>query len=381
MLLSVLSLVWSMSLAIGAESVRPVLVTDQFVDPYTGDVVGFAPVDKQYYAWPDSDSAGRYRLGPYQVDSETRSAVKRPPEEILLEGTTVTRVDQRGEPVWSTALGVRLCTVRPPDRLVHNGRVFVAYDVGIVALDYETGREIWRSEGPSGHLHASGALLVAVDCTSRRKPEARWLVARNEADGREAFRYELRWNAEPDVIQDVGDLLLVRDAWTREGYKSALLNHRGKPVITLDKYVARACLMDGDLLLVTNTGLARLGSRGQARWENPVLRATEITGARIIPLPGGDILAYVFCEISDSGIEVARVRGTDGRLVWSTECKELGVSHSSYSQVCYHEIRGGDLIMVSQGAAAHFVEILDLATGVSQRRFLVSRERPAQVSD
>ena len=80
-----------------------------------------------------------------------------------------------------------------------------------------------------------------------------------------------------------------------------------------------------------------------------------------------DLIVLTYCGIADSGVRVIRVRGADGRVVFTTECDGLGVPHSKYSQRVTAEITQGRLIVLSHGAG-RFSETLDIASGKSIAR-------------
>jgi hypothetical protein len=54
------------------------------------------------------------------------------------------------------------------------------------------------------------------------------------------------------------------------------------------------------------------------------------------------------------------------------DAEPLGVSHSEYYHVAYVELRGPQLVVVSQGSYGDFVEVRNVATGGK----LARHERP-----
>jgi hypothetical protein len=86
-----------------------------------------------------------------------------------------------------------------------------------------------------------------------------------------------------------------------------------------------------------------------------------------VDLPGGDLLAFLYGEISDSGVRVMRLR-PDGTVVWQSFCAPLGVSHSIYRHDASVAVEGGQVKVVSRGSYGEFVEVLDAQSGRQIRR-------------
>lgn len=358
------------------DPVRPVLAGNRFVQPLTGEVLGSVPGASAYDdAVPLPGSPGRFRIGKLIVDAASRRVVDRVNEEISLEGDAVIRHDPAGEVIWSHALVEKPGGVRPPDRLAYENWVFVVAGNAVVALDRGTGAEKWRAEGEHDRLLASGPLLLATCCSSPPDPKhGRCLVARETQTGSEIFRARLPDESDPDAIREIGEMLVVTDAGfgkTHPAY-ARFFDRAGKLRFELPEHPAQFWAAGSDLVMVTPDRLARIDPQGKTMWETKELRSGD--GAGFAALPGGDFLTYVWEPISDEGVDVMRVNAANGQIAWKVHCAGLGVSHSKYWQRCYVEVRGDVLVIVSQAAGGHFVEVLDAGKGVSVKRTLVGVE-------
>jgi hypothetical protein len=82
-----------------------------------------------------------------------------------------------------------------------------------------------------------------------------------------------------------------------------------------------------------------------------------------VPLPGGDLVAFVHGRIYDSGVQLVRLDRGDGRRVWEAICSPLGVFHSQYRHTAAVAVAGGRLTVTSKGSYGAFVEVLDARDG------------------
>jgi len=83
----------------------------------------------------------------------------------------------------------------------------------------------------------------------------------------------------------------------------------------------------------------------------------------LLKLPGGDGLAYGYCGIADSGVDLLRFDPRGGQERWRTSCAELGVSHSKYRHEARARVSGHRLLVVSVGSSGKFAELIDPETG------------------
>jgi outer membrane protein assembly factor BamB len=257
--------------------------------------------------------------------------------------------------------------VRPPHLVADADRVYFTNDGGVTALDFRTGRTAWRSPGPDDRLLLSGDLLLATYCSSRndRADGGRWLVARWAATGTEAFRVALPTrDFDPLPIIEAAGLFVVQALDSPRGEGAALLIDRaGRVFHRFDRQVVAANPDGADRLVLTSRDVVRLGADGGVLWALPFADQMWLPGGGLVPLPGGDVAAYLYCRISDSGVLVARLDPAAGRKRWETKCRGLGVAHSKYKHDAIAVADGGRLVVTSRGSYGTFVEALDMETG------------------
>ena len=104
------------------------------------------------------------------------------------------------------------------------------------------------------------------------------------------------------------------------------------------------------------------------RWAIPFQEAEWLAGGGLLRLPGGDVLAFLYGGISDSGVQVLRLDPVAGKAVWQARCAPLGVFHSKYRHRATATIEGDQVEVTSRGSFGMFVETLDLKTGRQIRR-------------
>jgi hypothetical protein len=128
-----------------------------------------------------------------------------------------------------------------------------------------------------------------------------------------------------------------------------------------------------DVVLLTSRDVVRLGPGGKSRWAVPLEREW-IAGGGLVAVPGGDMVAFLYGRISDSGVDVVRLSPSDGKVAWRTHCKGLGVPHSKYNHQATVAVEGGRLRVTSRASAGTFVELLDLRSGRQLERKRLSRD-------
>ncbi len=326
------------------EDVRPVRVGSRLVDLTDGSIIGEA--------------------------SGTRR------EKIELDGQAVVRRAKDGTIIWSTALAGRVGGVRPPELVVAGETVIVAVDAGLVALDRESGAIAWRADGPNDRLHARGDLVFGLLCGGG-KPLERPLVARRVSDGKKVWETRLPDDVDPESMRDVGELLLVCENDFQDDSWSRFYELDGTLRFELAEVVCDARPTDdGGVIVLTEARLAAIGPDGKTRWESVGVAGEpglSFGGGKLIALPGGDVIAMAYMSMADSGVDLVRVRPTDGSLVWKARAEPLGVPHSKYWHRPRLEPRGEQLIVVSEASGGCFVEVRETASGALVRRFNLSR--------
>lgn len=286
--------------------------------------------------------------------------------------------DPQGRELWQVHLGSKLGSVRPPARLLRDGRVIFVRYPGMVALDATDGAELWRTHEPADRLLAKGDLVLSTHC-SYEDPKKRWLVARQTSDGEVVWREAIPKHQDPGPLQGVGDCVLVRSGIIEHGH-SQLVDSEGYTVLALPDECVYSGMPVGDagelILLTSRRALRFRRSDQEITWQTdlPDESFWPFMHSDSIWLHSGDLLVYRFSPIADSGVEVYRVDPEKGEVRWEAHCEPLGVMHSEYRHRVYVHERAGELVIVSKGAR-YFVEVLDRGTGAQLKRFEFDTDR------
>jgi outer membrane protein assembly factor BamB len=290
----------------------------------------------------------------------------------------VFRLAAVGAVLWSTPLEGYLGSRRPRHLLQDNDRVYVSHGDGVTALDAGTGKPAWHSPGPADRMLLSGDLLLATGCSQGGADVAargRWLTARAVATGAEAFRVQLPPPPfDPLPIREVAGLFLIQATGAPGGRGAALLVDRGGPVRhRLDREVVEGQRRGEDLVLLTSRDVVRVTPDGRTAWASRMHNPEGIAGGGLLALAGGDLLAFLYGEFSDSGVQVVRLDPGTGRAVWQSFCEPLGVPHSAYRHQATVALEGSTVKVISRGTRGTFVERLDLRSGERVGRTHVRR--------
>ena len=152
---------------------------------------------------------------------------------------------------------------------------------------------------------------------------------------------------------------------------SLLVDRAGQVRLRLDRKVLAVMAAGEDRLVLTSRDVIRLGTDGPPRWATRFAQPEWIAGGGLVPLAGGDVVAYLYGQIADTGVQVLRLDPRTGRKVWENKCPELGVQHSKYFHHAVVEVGGGRLKVTSRGSSGTFVEALDTKTGRSVARRVI----------
>jgi outer membrane protein assembly factor BamB len=281
-----------------------------------------------------------------------------------------------GKARWSTRLEGHLDGVRDPHIVWDDKRVYVTHKDGVTALDANTGKVLWHTTGPSDRLLLSRDLLLATDCTSASYvPESgRLLTARTLTTGAEAFRVNLPVeDFDPLPIEEMAGLFLVQTVESPGGKGNALfIDRQGKVRHRLRRQVVAGLRRGADIVLLTSTDVVGLTPNGTVRWAVPFRSHEWIAGGGLVELPDGDVVAFRYGCISDSGVDVVRIEPSGGKAVWQAYCDRLGVGHSKYFHEANVVVKGGKVQVTSRASGGTFIEELDLRSGKR-----LSRARPA----
>jgi outer membrane protein assembly factor BamB len=275
--------------------------------------------------------------------------------------------DKDGKLLWSVPLKKSLAMHRDPHFLSDAERVYVSHAFGVSALDRKTGRVLWFSEGPHDRMLLSGKLLLAAECASDSDP--RWFQARDVRTGKEVFRTQLpASDFDPMPIREIGGLFLVQTHESPGGKGNGLLiDQAGQVWHRFSRYVTAGINQGQDRVFLTSKEIICLTPDRKARWTIQ-LEEKWPAGGGLVAVADGDVIAFLHGIISDSGVEVARIKPATGKVVWKVECKPLGVGHSKYHHEARVEIQDKQLKVTSKGSAGTFIELLDLATGKQLER-------------
>jgi hypothetical protein len=347
---------------------RPVVAHSRFIDPGTGKVIReLDPPISDMPAIQVEGSTGIFRLGDLLVDATSQSIVGSAKPEIDFDDNNhrkVIRQDNKGQRLWTVVLD----DVAGRDWAIHNDRVFVACGNGLVALGGKTGEILWKSEGPNQSLTAWDDFILSLACYKDDSGPKRLLVARRMIDGQEVFRTQFPKDAETERILIMEGVFIV-GAHFNDG-PSFLLDHTGRILFRLNEAALSLKKCQDNLIVLSGTSISRLSSEGNARWKTALPRQVWDNHGSLFTLSGGDLLAFTYCTIADSGIQAMRICPETGKAVWSAYCAPLMVDHSEYYHDAYVEIRGKELIVVSQGSYGDFIEVLDVESGKRLNRWV-----------
>jgi hypothetical protein len=270
--------------------------------------------------------------------------------------------------VWSTTLDNTVHAHREP-HLVHDAeRVYVTHDGGVTALDAKAGKIVWRSKGPNDRLLLSKDLLLAAQCglSDDIEQNGRFFSARRVADGKELFRVRLPNHSDfdPYPITEVAGLFLVQSRGWGERKPAAFLITRGGEVWKqFDHLILDGTDADGLRVFLTVDRVLGMAEDKSVRWKIELKDGWALDAGRLLKLPGGDLLAYRYGPISDSGVTLLRLDPCKGKTRFQAQCEPLGVAHSKYRHTATVEMEKGHLKAVSRGSSGTFVELLELNTG------------------
>ena len=212
----------------------------------------------------------------------------------------------------------------------------------------------------------SGDLVLATDCSTEESigSGGRWLVAYAVKDGAEVFRVRLPdKDFDPLPVREVSDLILVQPLDTPGGAGNAwLIDRMGEVRHRLDHQVVDGKSHGEDLILLTSHEVFRLSRDGKTLWTVPFTNREWLDDGGLQELKDGDLLAYLYGRISDSGVQVVRFT-PEGKESWRTDCAGLGVDHSKYQHRVKLTVDGERVRVSSRASGGRFDEILDLGSG------------------
>jgi outer membrane protein assembly factor BamB len=276
----------------------------------------------------------------------------------------VVRRDAAGRVEWSTRIGDSLRTWWSPALLTDGHRVYVKQQSdGVTALDAGTGEVAWREAGPCECFRLSGDLLVLAN-----GPRVVGLAA---ASGAEVFRLSLPADPDfwPGTIGETTGLFLVQGRGAGWDGPAFLIDRTGVIRHRVGRQVLAVVPAGPDRVFLTGADVRRVSADDRTVWSAPFESTEWVAGGGILEAPGGDLLAFVYCRIANSGVQVMRLDPITGEVRWRVWCGGLpGVVHSKYHHDATAEWVGDHLRVISKGSAGAFVELLDGSTGERVRR-------------
>ena len=151
-----------------------------------------------------------------------------------------------------------------------------------------------------------------------------------------------------------------------------MLDRQGRVRYTFNHQVVAGLRQGKDRVFVTSHDVARLTADHKARWVVPFEDPEWIVGGGLVEVRGGDLLAFLYSEAADSGVQLMRLNAA-GKVVWRRYCRGLGVAHSEYSHHAKVAVEGNSVCVTSKGSEGTFVELLDLQTGKQLKRTVSKR--------
>jgi outer membrane protein assembly factor BamB len=278
--------------------------------------------------------------------------------EIDAQAGRVVRQDAGGKVAWSTKLDRPFDPQEEPALAWDEWRVFVPLRNGVTVLDASTGKRLWHADGPSKNPLVSGRLVVTLGWEG----DAWWLVGRGAASGVRVFQVPLPPEpAEIWSVRDAGGLFVVQ-AGRFFGVKGLLIDRHGTIRHRFNRPVLAALPLEQGGVVLTSHEVMRFSAAGECRWAAP-LEQRWLPGGGLVEVGGGGLVAFLYCPIADSGVQLVRFDVATGKVVWRARCAPLGADHSKYRHEVRVTLQGERLRVTSKGSSGTFVELLDLKTG------------------
>jgi outer membrane protein assembly factor BamB len=184
-----------------------------------------------------------------------------PPSFEIAKGSVVRR--DAGQVRWSTRLGPALDDPQPSHLVWDAKRVYVRHRDGVTALSTATGTILWHAPGPNDQLLVSRNLLLA---TAVPGDGSRWVTARTVITGAEVCKFRLPQGAITGLPR--------KEDW----------------------------------LILTPSDVIRLSGGGKTRWRTPLAEPYLFAAGGVVEVSGGDVVAFRYGRICDSGVELVRLR-------------------------------------------------------------------------
>src|SRR5262249_52703557 len=157
----------------------------------------------------------------------------------------------------------------------------------------------------------------------------RWLIARQVDTGAEAFRVRLPSDDyfDPLPIREVAGLFLVQVRWAKDS--ALLIDRKGQVQLQFDKLIVDGIRLDDATVFLTSQDVMRVEQDRTIRWIYPWEKGEVVAAGGLLKLSGGDVVAYLYCQIADSGVQLVRLDPSTGKEQWRNRCEPLRVPHSA----------------------------------------------------
>jgi outer membrane protein assembly factor BamB len=240
------------------------------------------------------------------------------------------------------------------------------------AIDVRNGDVLWTAQGAieAMRLSKDGLLLVERDVKDEHIVGSFWLTSRDLATGAVKFRTPL---TEKDhslgCFREFSELIMIQFSHDfKEAPEAFLVDREGNLRWRIQDEICGALLKGKDGVFVTDHQVMRLTPDGKTVWTWPWSNREFFASGGIVDLSDGDLVAYRYCPIADSGVALVRLDPANGKGKWSARCAGLGVAHSKYYHHATAQIEDDNLKVRSKGSAGRFIEWIDLRTGQQVRR-------------
>ena len=142
-----------------------------------------------------------------------------------------------------------------------------------------------------------------------------------------------------------------------------LIDRRGRVRHQFDRQIVTVAQKGEGHLVLTSRDVVLLSQSGTIKWSVPFEKDEWPAGGGVIKIAGRNVVAFLYCPNSDSGVNVMLLEADKGVKHWETHTCCLGVAHSGYNHTAEITETDGRLTVTSRGDSGTLVEVLDTNTG------------------
>ena len=280
-----------------------------------------------------------------RIEVATNAKPQAAPSYLLdRDAKRVVRHDAKKNGVWSRDFQDDIGGVRPPNIVWDDKRVYFTHAYGVMALDAENGKTLWKTIGPVYGLLLCDGLLLGTGYTPTVPATiySCWLFACDSAKGTIVFKTLLpREFTDPQAVHVVAGYFVVQTGEAPGGQGGTLLfDKKGDIRHRLNRQVVDGKRFDDDVVLLTSKDVVRVSANDRPAWSIPFERHQWISGGGLVDLLDGDMIAFRHGRISDSGVELIRFTPA-GKEKWKAYCPGLRVGLSKVLPYSFRSVRGG----------------------------------------